>query len=317
MKNKQIKLIIQIPCYNEAGTLGIALGCLPRKVPGVDIVEWLVIDDGSTDNTSEIARKAGVDHVIRHSHNMGLAVTFMTGINACLKEGADIIVNTDADNQYNADDIPVLVEPILTGKAKYVIGTRPIADISHFSLVKKCLQKLGSWMVRTVSGTVVEDAPSGFRAIDREAALKLNVFSAYTYTIETIIQAGQKDIPIMCVPIRVNEELRPSRLVKSIFAYVRRSTWTMIRIFVVYRPFKFFLTIGSIFFLAGILLGGRFLIHWLWGSGQGMLQSLILTSILIVMGTISFMMAFMSDLLAVNRRLLEELQYNQRKKYFE
>lgn len=317
MEAKRTKLIIQVPCYNEAGTLGIALACLPRTIPGVDVVEWLIIDDGSSDNTAEIAREAGVDHVIRHSHNMGLAVTFMTGINACLKEGADIIVNTDADNQYNADDIPALIEPILAGKAKYVIGTRPISDINHFSFIKKCLQKLGSWMVRTVSGTIVEDAPSGFRAIDREAALKLNVFSAYTYTIETIIQAGQKDIPIMCVPIRVNEELRPSRLVKSISSYVRRSIWTMIRIFVVYRPFKFFLTIGSIFFLFGTLLGGRFLIHWLWGSGQGMLQSLILTSILIVMGTISFMMAFMSDLLAVNRRLLEELQYNQRKKYFE
>lgn len=247
MEKKQIKLIIQVPCYNEAGTLSIALGCLPRKIAGIDIVEWLIIDDGSTDNTSEIAREAGVDHIIRHSHNMGLATAFMTGINACLKEGADIIVNTDADNQYNADDIPALVEPILAGKSQYVIGTRPIASISHFSLIKKCLQKLGSWMVRTVSGTVVEDAPSGFRAIDREAALKLNVFSAYTYTIETIIQAGQKDIPIMCVPIRVNEELRPSRLVRSIFAYVRRSTWTMIRIFVVYRPFKFFLAIGSVF----------------------------------------------------------------------
>lgn len=316
MNKKKIKLIIQIPCYNEAGTLALALQCLPRTVPGADEVEWLIIDDGSEDETVEVAEKCGVEHIIRHSHNMGLAAAFMTGIKACLERGADIIVNTDADNQYNADDIPALIKPILEDKAKYVIGTRPISQIKHFSIIKKCLQKFGSWLVRTVSGTVVEDAPSGFRAISREAALKLNVFSSYTYTIETIIQAGQKAIPVTCVPVRVNEDLRPSRLVKNIFSYVLRSLWTMIRIFVVYRPFKFFMTIGAVFFISGFLLGLRFLIHWLAGNGRGMMQSLILASILLLMGTISFMMAFLSDLLAVNRKLLEEMQYNQRSKYY-
>lgn len=313
METKQLKLIIQIPCYNEADTLAVSLACLPKSVPGIDKVEVLIIDDGSQDNTVEVAKACGVDHVVRHSHNMGLAVAFMTGINACLKLGADIIVNTDADNQYNADDIPALVKPIIDGKAQYVIGTRPINQIGHFSPVKKLLQKFGSLMVRAISGTVVEDAPSGFRAIEREAAFKLNVFSSYTYTLETIIQAGNKNISMMCVPIRVNSDLRPSRLVKSIFSYVRRSIWTMVRMFIVYSPFKFFMTIGTIVFSLGVLLGMRFLIYWLMGKGQGMMQSLILVSILILIGTISFMMAFIADLLAVNRKLLEELQYNQRK----
>jgi glycosyltransferase involved in cell wall biosynthesis len=313
METKQLKLIIQIPCYNEADTLAVSLACLPKSVPGIDKVEVLIIDDGSQDNTVEVAKACGVDHVVRHSHNMGLAVAFMTGINTCLKLGADIIVNTDADNQYNADDIPALVKPIIDCKAQYVIGTRPINQIGHFSPVKKLLQKFGSLMVRAISGTVVEDAPSGFRAIEREAAFKLNVFSSYTYTLETIIQAGNKNISMMCVPIRVNSDLRPSRLVKSIFSYVRRSIWTMVRMFIVYSPFKFFMTIGTIVFSLGVLLGMRFLIYWLMGKGQGMMQSLILVSILILIGTISFMMAFIADLLAVNRKLLEELQYNQRK----
>lgn len=264
-----MKLIIQIPCLNEAKTLGIALAELPRSVPGIDKVEILIVDDGSTDDTVAVARAAGVDHIVRHPANFGLARAFMTGLDTSLKLGADIIVNTDADNQYCAADIPALVAPILEGRAEYVIGTRPIARIEHFSPVKKFLQKLGSYVVRRISGTQVEDAPSGFRALSRDAAMRMNVFNRYTYTLETIIQAGYKNIPILCVPVRVNADLRPSRLVKSVPRYIQRSIFTMIRIFVVYRPFKFFFSIGTVFFLVGFLLGCRFLWHWLAGGGAG------------------------------------------------
>jgi len=309
-----LKLIIQIPCYNEAGTLAIALAELPREIPGIDQVEWLIVDDGSADETVKVARENGVDHIVRHHSNLGLAQAFMTGITAALEAGADIIVNTDADNQYCAADIPVLVEPILAGRAQYVIGTRPILEIEHFSPAKKMLQKLGSLMVRKISGTEVEDAPSGFRALTRDAAMRMNVFNRYTYTLETIIQAGWKNIPIECVPIRVNEDLRPSRLVKSIPRYIQRSVFTMIRICVVYRPFKFFFSFGVFFFAIGFLLGLRFFVHWLTGSGQGMTQSLILAAVLMMIGTVFGMMAFIADLLSVNRMLLEDIQYHQRRR---
>lgn len=312
-----MKLIIQIPCLNEAKTLGIALAELPRSVPGIDKVEILIVDDGSTDDTVAVARAAGVDHIVRHPANFGLARAFMTGLDASLKLGADIIVNTDADNQYCAADIPALVAPILEGRAEYVIGTRPIARIEHFSPVKKFLQKLGSYVVRRISGTQVEDAPSGFRALSRDAAMRMNVFNRYTYTLETIIQAGYKNIPILCVPVRVNADLRPSRLVKSIPRYIQRSIFTMIRIFVVYRPFKFFFSIGTVFFLAGFLLGCRFLWYWLVGQGDGKTQSLILAAVLMLMGTVFSMMAFIADLLSVNRQLLEDIQYRQRRNCFD
>ncbi len=312
-----MKLIIQIPCLNEAKTLGIALAELPRSVPGIDKVEILIVDDGSTDDTVAVARAAGVDHIVRHPANFGLARAFMTGLDASLKLGADIIVNTDADNQYCAADIPALVAPILEGRAEYVIGTRPIARIEHFSPVKKFLQKLGSYVVRRISGTRVEDAPSGFRALSRDAAMRMNVFNRYTYTLETIIQAGYKNIPILCVPVRVNADLRPSRLVKSIPRYIQRSIFTMIRIFVVYRPFKFFFSIGIVFFLIGFLLGCRFLWYWLEGGGRGMMQSLILAAVLMLMGTVFGMMAFIADLLSVNRQLLEDIQYRQRRNCFD
>lgn len=312
-----MKLIIQIPCLNEAKTLGIALAELPRSVPGIDKVEILIVDDGSTDDTVAVARAAGVDHIVRHPANFGLARAFMTGLDTSLKLGADIIVNTDADNQYCAADIPALVAPILEGRAEYVIGTRPIARIEHFSPVKKFLQKLGSYVVRRISGTRVEDAPSGFRALSRDAAMRMNVFNRYTYTLETIIQAGYKNIPILCVPVRVNADLRPSRLVKSIPRYIQRSIFTMIRIFVVYRPFKFFFSIGTVFFLVGFLLGCRFLWHWLAGGGRGMTQSLILAAVLMLMGTVFSMMAFIADLLSVNRQLLEDIQYRQRRNCFD
>jgi len=252
-----MKLIIQIPCFNEAETLPIALAELPRQVEGFDSVEWLIIDDGSTDNTSEVAMTQGVDHVVRLPRNQGLAKGFMAGLDACLREGADVIVNTDADNQYCAGDIPKLVAPILAGKAEVVIGCRPIDDIEHFSPIKKILQKLGSYVVRIASKTETPDAPSGFRAISRSAAMKLNVFSEYTYTLETIIQAGQKGMAIISVPIRTNRDLRPSRLVKSIPSYIRRSILTIVRIFVVYQPFRFFVTIGLILFTLGLLISSH------------------------------------------------------------
>ncbi|WP_272700599.1 glycosyltransferase family 2 protein [Desulfovibrio sp. Fe33] len=235
-----MKLIIQIPCYNEEQTLGVALAELPRSVPGFTEVEWLVIDDGSRDNTVAEAKKHGVDHVVRHPNNKGLAAAFRTGLDACLALGADVIVNTDADNQYNAGNIPDLVAPILEGTADMVIGERPIASIDHFSPLKKMLQRLGSWVVRMASHTDIPDAPSGFRAISRVAAQQLMVFNNYTYTLETIIQAGQKGMSVTSVPVQVNDDLRPSRLVKDIPSYIRQSIFTIIRIFVVYKPFRFF-----------------------------------------------------------------------------
>jgi glycosyltransferase involved in cell wall biosynthesis len=304
-----MKLIIQIPCYNEAGTLPVAINELPREIAGFECVEWLVIDDGSIDNTAEVARSHGIDHVIRHTRNQGLARTFMTGLETSLKLGADVIVNTDADNQYHAGDIEALVKPILGGRADMVIGARPISAIRHFSVVKKLLQKLGSWVVRVASKTDVPDAPSGFRAMSREAAMRINVFSAYTYTLETIIQAGQKNMAVISVPVRVNEDLRPSRLVKSIPAYLRQSVLTIVRIFVVYKPFRFFMSIGLVLFLIGIGIGARFLYFYATGNGNGHIQSLIASAILLGIGFQTMLVAFVADLLAVNRRLLEDIRY--------
>lgn len=308
----QLKLIIQIPCYNEAGTLAIALAALPREVPGFDAVEWLIIDDGSNDDTVAVARANGVDHVVRHTSNQGLARGFMTGLDSCLRLGADVIVNTDADNQYNADDIPALTQPILEHRADIVVGARPIETIEHFSPVKKLLQKLGSWVVRVASKTDIPDAPSGFRAMSRAAAQRLMVFNDYTYTLETIIQAGQKNMAITSVPIRVNDDLRPSRLVKSIPSYIKRSIVTIIRIFIIYRPFRFFGTIGAVLFGAGLLLGLRFLWKYLGGEGGGHVQSLILATLLLGMGFQTLLIAVVADLLAANRKLMEDVRYRLR-----
>lgn len=307
-----MKVIIQIPCLNEEETLPVTLADLPREIPGVDEVEYLIIDDGSSDRTVEVARQHGVHHVVGFRRNKGLARTFTLGIRACLERGADIIVNTDADNQYSGADIPALVRPILDGRADMVIGARPIDSIEHFSLIKKILQRMGSGVVKLVSGTRVRDAPSGFRAISRDAALSLNVFSKYTYTLETIIQAGQKNLTVVSVPVRVNEDLRPSRLVRSIPAYVRKSVTTIVRMFVVYRPFRFFMAIGGLLFLSGFGLGARFLYYFLSGRGGGMVQSLILAAVLLMMGFHTMLLAFVTDLLSVNRRLLEELQRAER-----
>ncbi|MBN2079284.1 MAG: glycosyltransferase family 2 protein [Spirochaetes bacterium] len=308
-----MKLIIQIPCYNEEKTLPVALKELPRKLPGISKIEWLIIDDGSTDRTVEVAKRHGVDHVVHFIKNRGLAEGFKAGIDTCISLGADIIVNTDADNQYCAGDIPKLIQPILDGRADIVVGARPIAQIRHFSFVKKLLQKFGSYVVRRVSNTSIPDAPSGFRAISRDAAMKLNVFNAYTYTLETIIQAGRKNMAITWVPVRVNEDLRPSRLVKSISSYIKRSIVTIFRIFVVYEPFRFFIRIGLMLFLGGFVIGLRFLYYYVMGDGGGHVQSLILLAVLMTMGFQSMLAAFIVDLMAVNRALLEDVQYRLRK----
>lgn len=305
-----MKLIIQIPCYNEARTLPTTLAQLPRAVEGFDQVEWLVIDDGSHDQTSRAAKENGVDHIVRHTCNQGLAAAFMTGISECIRLNADVIVNTDADNQYNAKDIKCLTNPILAGNADIVVGSRPIETIAHFSPLKKALQKIGSWVVRCASRTDIPDAPSGFRAMSRDAAQQLVVFNTYTYTLETIIQAGQKNMAIASVSVRVNGDLRPSRLVKSIPAYIKRSVITIVRIFVIYRPFRFFATIGVLLFSAGFLVGLRFIYYYMSGAGEGHVQSVILASILLGMGFQTFLVAFVADLLAANRKLLEDIRYS-------
>jgi glycosyltransferase involved in cell wall biosynthesis len=308
-----MKLIIQIPCYNEEETLAIALADLPRQVPGIDLVEWLVIDDGSSDRTVDVAKAHGVDHIVRFNYNRGLARAYMAGLEASIRAGADIIVNTDADNQYCAADIPRLVEPILRSQADLVIGARPIDDIEHFSPIKKALQHLGSYAVRVASGTDIPDAPSGFRAISREAALQLNVFNEYTYTLETIIQAGQRGMKVAWVPIRTNGYLRPSRLVKSISIYVRRSLFTILRIFMTYRPMRFFLMAGSLPIGLGGLLGVRWLYFFVSGTERTRLPSLILAAILILIGVQLWVFALAADLLSVNRKILEDTQIRSRR----
>jgi glycosyltransferase involved in cell wall biosynthesis len=313
-----MKVIIQIPCYNEEATLGLTLSQLPRTLPGVDVVEWLIINDGSRDRTVEVAQAAGVDRIVNFERNQGLAKVFMAGIEASLKAGADIIVNTDADNQYCAEDISKLIAPILEGRAEIVIGARPIHEIKHFSPIKKFLQNFGSSIVRLASNTNIPDAPSGFRAIGREAALRLNVFNEYTYTLETIIQAGQKGMAITYVPIRTNGYLRPSRLVKSIPAYVRRSILTIIRIFMTYRPLQFFTMLGSIPFSVGLLLCLRWLFLF-WGifgdnPAKPRVPSLVLAAILILIGFQLMILGLVADLLAVNRQLLEDIQLRLRRR---
>jgi glycosyltransferase involved in cell wall biosynthesis len=312
-----MKLIIQIPCYNEEKYLPQTLSHLPREVEGFDRVEWLIINDGSRDNTVQVAKQCGVDHVVTLNRNKGLSRAYMAGIEESLRLGADVIVNTDADGQYDADDIKELTKPILEDGADIVVGERPIDEIEQFSLLKKMLQKLGSYTVRKISKTDIPDAPSGFRAISKYAAMKLNVFNNYTYTIETIIQAGRKNMAIVSVPIRVNKVNRPSRLMKNIWSYMRKTLVTMIRIFVVYKPFRFFFVIGSIFFFSGFLIGIRFLYFYFFGRGSGHVQSLIFAAVLLGMGFQTILVAFLADLFAVNRTLLEDVQYRLRKIEFQ
>lgn len=304
-----MKLIIQIPCFNEEQTLKVALTALPRAVAGFEQVEWVVINDGSTDRTAEIARQCGADHVVSHPVNRGLAKAFVTGLETCLDHGADVIVNTDADNQYCAADIPELVKPILSGQADMVVGARPIGAIREFSPLKKWLQRVGSWVVRMVSRTTVEDAPSGFRAFSRAAAQQLHVFNSYTYTLETVIQAGLSGLVIKSVPVRVNPPARQSRLIRSIPLYVRRSIVTICRILITYRPFSFFALCGLLFFAPGFALGARFVLAYWEGAGQGKVQSLILASLLMLIGVLLFVIAIVAELIAVNRRLLEKTRW--------
>lgn len=308
-----MKLMIQIPCYNEGETLSHTLDQLPRRMEGVDAIEYLVIDDGSLDDTVRVAQVWGVHHIVSFRRNKGLAFAFMAGIDACLHLGADIIVNTDADNQYRGEDIKELVRPILEGKADIVIGARPIAETAHFSGKKKLFQRLGSWVVRVASNTDIPDAPSGFRAYSREAALRLNVINEYTYTLETIIQAGWNKTAMVSVPIRTNEDLRPSRLFRSIGSYIRRSSSVILRSFMTYRPLRFFGWLGSILFILGVLLGVRFLVFYIGGNGAGHIQSLILASSLMVIGIQTLIMGLLADMIAANRKLTEDIQYRVRR----
>ncbi|MFZ5908745.1 MAG: glycosyltransferase family 2 protein [Chloroflexota bacterium] len=307
-----MKVIIQIPAFNEENSLPITLADLPRQLDGVDEVEWLVINDGSADGTIQAAIAGGVDYVISHRNNLGLAQAFLSGMTACLHFGADIIVNTDADNQYNAADIQKLIDPIIRQEAEYVIGTRPIRDIEHWSLLKKRLQFFGSWVVRKAAKTNVEDAPSGFRALTRAAAMRLHVFNRYTYTLETIIQAGHMKIPILCVPIRTNKEMRPSRLISSMMRYLQRSSSTIIRSFITYDPLRFFLIPSAVLLLTTFALGVRYLYFNAIGEGTGHVQSLILALAIFVLGVSLLIVGLLADLIAVNRQLLEGIDYRLR-----
>ena len=308
-----MKLIIQIPCLNEAETLEIALNDLPKQIDGIDEIEYLIINDGSSDNTVEVARNWGVHHIVSFPQNKGLARGFMAGLDACLRQGADIIVNTDADNQYCGEDIEKLIRPILDGEAEVVIGERPIDSTEHFSPLKKKLQHLGSFVVRKASKTDIPDAPSGFRAFSREAAMHMNVINEYTYTLETIVQAGRNKIAITSVPIKTNPELRSSRLFKSMFAYVKRSMLTILRAFMMYKPMMAFFIVGLIPFLVGLGIGIRFLCFFFTVGGSGHVQSLILACTLMIMGFMTFMIGLQADIIAANRKLLEDVQYHLRK----
>jgi glycosyltransferase involved in cell wall biosynthesis len=301
-----MKVIIQIPCLNEAETLPLVLAELPRTMPGVQSVEWLVVDDGSTDDTAEVARSHGVDHVVRRPHQ-GLARTFMAGLDAAVRAGADIIVNTDADRQYVSDDIALLVGPIIRDEADMVIGARPVASTAHFSPLKRWLQGAGSAATRVASGTRVEDAASGFRAMTRGVAMRLHVYNDYTYTVETIIQAGRQGMRVLSVPVHTNPDLRPSRLVRGMGPYVGRQLLIMLRVFVTYKPFRFFAVCSAVLLAPGLLIGLRFLwLYWA-GHGAGHVQSLILAALLLGSGFFLFVTGLLADLFAVNRVLLEGL----------
>jgi len=309
------RLVIQIPCFNEAAQLPATLAALPRTLDGIDTVQWLVVDDGSDDGTADVAHRAGVDHIVRLTRHRGLVQAFTAGLEAALKAGADIVVHTDADNQYAAADIPVLIAPIRAGRADIVVGARPIGEIAHFSTAKKVLQRLGSRVVRLLSGLEVADATSGFRAYSREAALRLSVFDGYTYTLETLIQAGQQGLAVVSVPVHVNAPTRESRLIASTSSYIRRSVLAMARAFIVYRPLRSIAIPALIAIAAGVLLGVRFVwYYWRSGGEAGHVQSLILASILIVGGLLAAAAAVLADLVGINRRLLEQLRTEQRRR---
>ena len=308
-----MKLIIQIPCYNEEATLPQTIADLPRKIEGIDIIEYLIINDGSKDRTIEVAKECGVHHVVSFTNNKGLARGFVAGIDACLRLGADIIVNTDADNQYNGADIERLVRPILEKRADIVIGERPIDETEHFSWKKKKFQRLGSWVVRIASGTSVPDAPSGFRAYSRDTAMRINVVNAYTYTLETIIQAGMNRMALVSVPVSTNPETRESRLFKSMWGYMSRSATVIVRTFMMYRPLKVFCIVGGTSLTVGAIFVLRFLIFVIRGQSSGHIQSLVLAAMLVVVGIICVIAGLLADLIAANRKILEDVQYRVRK----
>jgi glycosyltransferase involved in cell wall biosynthesis len=307
-----MKLIVQIPCLNEESSLPETIRAIPRTIPGVDEVEVLVIDDGSTDDTTRVARQAGADHVVRFTRHKGLAYVFMAGLDASLRLGADIIVNTDADNQYPAHEIPRLISPILEGQADMVVGDRGVGEILHFSWTKRRLQTLGSWVVRKVSGTNIPDTTSGFRALTREAALRINIVSEFTYTLESIIQAGKKRLAVTALPIEARET-RPSRLFASTWEYVKRSAATIVRIYAMYEPFKLFVVLGSSLLAAGVCLGLRYVWFWSHGKITGHLQSAILSVLLVILGFQALQWGILADLIASNRKLLEDLLYRVRR----
>ncbi len=300
-----MKLIVQIPCYNEEKTLPQTVADIPRQIEGVDEVEILVIDDGSTDRTVEVARELGVDHIVRNKINMGLARTFRKGLDACLHLGADIIVNTDGDNQYAGADIPKLIQPILEGRAEMVIGDRQTSKIKHFSKVKKFLQWLGSGVVRKLAGVWVPDAVSGFRAFSREAAIKLNIVSSFSYTIETVIQAGKKDIAVTSVPVRTNPKTRESRLFTSIPKFIERQLSTIIRMYAMYQPMRVFFYIGTFLSVLGLIPIIRFIYFYFTTGGAGHIQSLVLGGVLLMMGFIAYLIGLVADLIGFNRQLIE------------
>jgi len=302
-----MKLIIQIPCLNEEETLPVTLADLPRELDGFDEVEWLIIDDGSTDRTIEVARRNGVDHIVRLTNNKGLASGFQAGLDAALKLGADVIVNTDADNQYYGGDVAKLVAPILAGHADMVVGDRQVSTIEHFSPAKKSLQRLGSWVVRQASATDVPDTTSGFRAYNREAALQLQVVSKFTYTLETIIQAGKMTVAVDSVPVRTNPKTRESRLFPSMWAYVRRNGLSIFRIYSMYEPLKVFLTAAMVVGFLAVVVWGRFLVAWIDGDGKGHVQSLILGAVLFNAAVVLAALAVMSDLLSGQRIMLQRV----------
>lgn len=308
-----MKLIIQIPCFNEADTLEVTLNDLPKHIDGIDEIEYLIIDDGSHDNTAEVAKKWGVNYVVRFRRNKGLAKGFMAGLDACLKNGADIIVNTDADNQYCGADIETLVRPILEKKAHIVIGERPIDDTEHFSPLKKKLQHFGSWVVRKASKTTIPDAPSGFRAYSREAAMRINVINDYTYTLETIVQSGREKMAVISVPIHTNPELRESRLFHSMWGYIKKSMLTIVRTYLMYRPLYFFFMLGSILALVGVGFFVRYFVFFCSGEGGGHLQSLILASTLLIVGFQTIVVGLLGDVISANRKILQDVQYHVRK----
>ena len=308
-----MKLIIQIPCFNESKILPKTLSQLPRQVDGFDEVEILVVDDGSKDDTANVARESGVDHIIHLTRHVGLAQAFARGLDACLRLGADVIVNTDADNQYPAEGIEKLIQPILAGEAEMVIGDRDVRSVAHFPAHKRALQRIGSRVVSATAGFDIPDATSGFRAMTREVALETMVLSNYSYTLETLIQAGSRRVKVAFVPIETNPPERPSRLFQSIRSYLVNSSVTIMRSFTMYRALRIFTVISAVMLLAGTLIGGRFVFYYVQGKGSGMVQSLILTAILLIVGFVTFLIGLIADLVSFNRKILEEVLYRLRK----